>query len=273
MRVFRLVILAALALPGALAAQLAGFADPVAQADMLFMAGQPELSYETLLEHVEANPNDYGALWRLSRAAVVVGLTFEGSRPQNLWLDPALHFAERALEIDPRGLDATYWRGAAAGRRAMNAKPGYAAELAQLVYDDAHAVLAADSLHGGAHNMLGKLNYEVMSLSRIGRMIARTFMGNEALDDTSWENAEVHLGRAAEAWPDFVLFHFDLGQLQKKRGDEDDAVRSYRQVLALPAIHPLDAMLQQQTREILDDLGVPIQPESGALAVPGAGDR
>lgn len=233
--------------------QLAGFGGALAEADLLYTAGEPRLALERLEAHLATDSADYDALWRAARSAVVLGIAEDDHRDQNAWLDPAILFAERAVSLRPEGLDGIYWRGVASGRRAMNAGAGYAVELAEVVYDDAHAILAVDSLHGGAHNMLGKLNYEIMSLSRIKRLIARTFMGNEALDDTSWEDAERHLHRAAVVWPDFVLFHFDLGQLYEKRGRRQLAVREMLHALSLPAVHPTDVGLQEQARELLSE--------------------
>ncbi|NNL30435.1 MAG: hypothetical protein HKO77_05400, partial [Gemmatimonadetes bacterium] len=213
--------------------QFAGFGGPLAEADMLYTAGEPRLAFERLETHLSTDSADYGALWRAARSAVVLGIEEEDHRDQNAWLDPAILYAERAVSLRPGGVDGTYWRGVAAGRRAMNAGPGYAVELAEVVYEDAHAILTVDSLHGGAHNMLGKLNYEIMSLSRVKRLLARTFMGNDALNDTSWENAEYYLHRAAEVWPDFVLFHFDLGQLYEKRDRRELAIREMLHALSL----------------------------------------
>jgi tetratricopeptide (TPR) repeat protein len=194
-------------------------------------------------------------LWRAARAAVVRGIEEEGTRPQNRWLDPAIDYAERAVAVRPGGLDGLYWRGVAAGRRAMNAGARYAVELAQIVYDDGHAILAVDSLHGGAHNMLGKLNYEVMRLSRLQRAIARLFLGNEALRDTSWENAEHHLRKAVEQRPELVMFQFDLGQLYRERGRRDEALAAFSRAVELPAVHPTDRSLQSRARRLLGELG------------------
>ena len=254
MRLTGLLLLIAVT-PAAHAQGFVGFGGAIPEADLLYLAGQPEMAYELLEEHLATDSTDYEALWRAARAAVVRGIEQEGSRPQNRWLDPAIDYAERAVLARPDGVDGLYWRGVAAGRRALNASAGYAVELAQIVYDDAHAILAADSLHGGAHNMLGKLNYEVMSLSRFERAIARIFMGNAALNDTSWESAEYHLLMAAEQWPDFVLFHFDLGQLYRKRGREEEARHSFARAIELPAVHPTDRSLQVQARLLLDELG------------------
>jgi tetratricopeptide (TPR) repeat protein len=233
----------------------AGVVSPVERADDLYFAGDPEGAFALLLRHLDAVPDDYEVLWRATRAAVVLGVLEHGSRPQNRWLDPALELGHRAVAAMPEGVDGLYWRGAAHGRRAMNAAPGYAAELAQQMFEDAHAILELDPEHGGAHNLLGKLNYEVMSLSRIKRAMGRLFMGNEALSEASWELAEHHLGRAVEAWPDLVLFQYDLAELLRKRGSEEEAREAYGRVLELPAVHPPDERLQQRAEDYLAGRG------------------
>jgi tetratricopeptide (TPR) repeat protein len=256
MRLLLAAIVLSVTLPVGAGAQFIGFGDAVSEADMLYLAGEPRMSLERLEEHLAADSMDYDALWRAARAAVVIGIDEEGSRVQNGWLDPALTWAERAADVRPGEVDGLYWRGVAAGRRAMNAGPGYAVELAQIVYDDAHAILAVDSLHAGAHNMLGKLNYEVMSLSRIKRLVARTFMSKPSLHDTSWEQAEYHLARAVELEPDFVLFQFDLAQLYKERGRRDEAVAAYRRSIAAPTVHPPDTGLKAEAARALAEWGV-----------------
>lgn len=239
---------------GSLAAQFAGFSGAVSQSDLLYFAGQPRLALEVLEEHLASDSTDYGALWRAARAAVLTGLAAEDDLERDRWLDPALLYAQRAVASRPDGSDGLYWRGVAAGCRAMNADARYGVALGQIVYDDAHSILAVDSMHAGAHNMLGKLNYEIMSLSRLKRAAARLFMGNAALKDSSWENAEYHLGRAAELWPDYVLFQFDLAQLRRKRGANEDAVLSFQRAIDLPAVHPIDAKLQVSAKTQLGAL-------------------
>jgi tetratricopeptide (TPR) repeat protein len=257
-----------LSLVSPIGAQLVGFGDPMGEADMLYLAGEPRMSLERLEEHLEADSTDYDALWRAARAAVVIGIDEEGSRVQNRWLDPALDWARRAASSRPGEVDGLYWRGVSAGRRAMNAAPGYAVELAQMVYDDAHAILAIDPQHAGAHNMLGKLNYEVMSMSRVKRLVARTFMDRPSLDDTSWEQAEYHLARAAELAPELVLFQFDVAQLYRKRGRREEAIGAYLATLAAPTVHPTDQRLKEQAILALAEWGIGTDT---ARAVPEGG--
>ncbi len=148
-----------------------------------------------------------------------------------------------------------YWRGAAEGRRAINAGPEYAATLVQRVYDDAHEILAADSLHGGAHNLLGKLNYEIMSMSSIERFMGKLLVHSEALKSSSWEAAESNLLEATREWPNFVIFEFDLAQLYRKRGREDEAREAFARVTEMPEVHPPDAMFKEEARQYLEELG------------------
>ena len=244
------------ALPGQAAGQLSTLGSPITRSDMAYLAGDTELSYTILQAELAADSSDYEVLWRAARAAVVIGIEQEGERGQNDWLDPAMRLSEYAVSLKPDGIDGIYWRGVSAGRRALNAGPSQSVGLAEAVYRDAHAILAVDSTHGGAHNLLGKLNYEVMTLPWLERMVARTFMGSGELRDTSWENAEYHLGRAVETWPDFILFHFDLGQLHRRRGRREAAIRSFRELLGLRATHPIDRRLQGQARGFLAEWGI-----------------
>lgn len=227
----------------------------VADADVLYFAGEPVEAYELLTAHLEGSPTDYEALWRAARAAVVVGMVKVGTTAQNEWLDPAIVLGDRAVAERPDGLDGLYWRGAAEGRRALNAGNDYASRLVQSVYDDAHAILAVDSLHGGAHNLLGRVNYEIMDLSRIERFLARLLVSNRALRESSWDLAELHLRRAVELWPNNVLFQLDLGELYRRRGRNDEARTVLEQVPAMPSVHPPDDVFKETARHWLEQLG------------------
>jgi tetratricopeptide (TPR) repeat protein len=254
---FVLLFLAGVALdsPSVHAQPVRASAETILEADELYFGGLPEEAHSLLLAHLETHPSDYEALWRAARAGVALELVDEDDGAQYRWLDPAIRLGDRAVAERPDGVEGLYWRGAAEGRRALYAGNSYAAELAQRVYDDAHAVLALDSLHGGAHNLLGKLNYEIMDLSRIERFVARLISNGRALRDTSWEGAEFHLRRATELWPDQVLFQLDLARLYERRGPHEEARETLRRVAEMPSLHPVDDDLKEDARRLLEELG------------------
>lgn len=260
-----LLVLTSLAVPAGAAAYQAGTAGPagagtdsaaVLRADSLYFAGAPEASWSLLQERLDGDPDDVDALWRATRAALVLGIMEDGGiAAQNVWLDRGVETGSRAVDLRPDGVDALYWSAAVSGRRALNAGPRYAADLAQRAYDQAHAVLALDSLHGGAYDVLGKIQYEVMRLSRIQRLFARLLVGNDALRRASWGGAEKDFRRAVALWPDVVLFRLDLGELLVRRGRKDEARSVLRDALALPDLHPPDPRFKARARALLDGLG------------------
>jgi tetratricopeptide (TPR) repeat protein len=227
----------------------------VDRADSLYFSGEPEASVELLRAHLADDPDDYDALWRVARACLIMGAAGEGWRIQNSWFDTGMDFGDRAVDVRPDGVEGRYWRAAVTGRRAQNAAPEYGAKLAEISYQDAYTILAVDPDHGGAHNILGKIFFEVMSMSRFQRFVGRTFVRTQALRESSWEAAEEHLVAAAEDWPDWMLFQYDLAELYRKRGRKDEAMAAYARVTHMPVVHPSDETLRRDAGHALEELG------------------
>jgi len=227
----------------------------VERADALYFGGQPEDAFELLRDRLTDRPDDYDVLWRVVRSTLILSVAAEGSRSQNSWLDTGMEFGDRAVAARPDGVEGRYWRGAVTGRRALNAVAEYGAELAQRAYEDARVILALEPKHGGAHNILGKIFFEIMSMSRIERFVGRTFVRTDALRESSWEEAELHLEAAAADGPDWVLFQYDLAELYRKRGRKEDARAAYARVTHMPTVHPSDMALQADAERVLGELG------------------
>ena len=140
--------------------------------------------------------------------------------------------------------------GGAAG---LSAAVALARSLRSVVVVDAGEPRNAPA--DGAHNLLGRVNYEIMDLPRIARFVARRLVGNEALRESSWEDAEHHLRLAAELWPDNVLFQLDLGDLYERRGRDDEAREVFRRMVDMPSVHPADDSFKDSARRFLEELG------------------
>ncbi|MEX2526952.1 MAG: tetratricopeptide repeat protein [Gemmatimonadota bacterium] len=239
--------------PPAYASAQEGSAPGLAEADSLYFAGNAEGSLELLTTGGFWREDPAPRRWRSIRALVALGMEPGTTAEQNRWLDQGVALAQEVKDQGPPTLDEIFWGAAAQGRRALNAGPRYAGELGVRARDDARLVLAADPLHGGAHNVLGRVGLEVMSLSRIQRILARatgvTFPG-----DIDWEEAEHHLRRATELWPHMVLYHLDLAKLLIKRNRQDEARRALQQALATPPLHPPDPVLKEEAGLLLATL-------------------
>jgi tetratricopeptide (TPR) repeat protein len=208
-------------------------------------------SLEAFENIIAAEPDNYDALWRAARAAVVMGLLAHGTEIENQWFMNAEDFARRATEIEPDGIDGLHWLVASKGLRSVQTNSLDASRLGSEVFELAHRILEMDSLHAGAIHALGVLNYEVQKLSSTERFIATRVMGNRAFRLTSWEDAERYLTRAVELAPDFILYWLDLGKMYLERENMERADEVLQRVLELEPVHPPDAELQKVATRLL----------------------
>jgi hypothetical protein len=196
------------------------------------------------------------AAWRAGRAAVALGMLAQEENEQNEWYRTGEAHAARALTADSLSMDALFWLTAAKGRRALNAGARDAARLGDEVWELAHRMLARDPDYPGAHNVLGTLQYEVMTLSRVERFLAKLILGdNEALDGSTWEGAEAEHRRAVALAPEAILYRYDLGRTLLRRGRTEEAIAELRTVLSLPHHYPHDSEIQGDARRVLARLG------------------
>ena len=151
-------------------------------------------------------------------------------------------------------MDGLFWVAAAKGRLALHHGPKTSSDLAQEVWELSYRLLELDPAHGGAHNILGKLNQEVMSLSGWQRFLGRLVLRTEALRSSSWERALEHHRRAVAGEPEAVLFHLDLGRTLQLTGAKEEAREIYEQGLALPRLYPVDEKFQALIQSYLDEL-------------------
>ena len=219
--------------------------DPrISEAHDLFLDHRVMESLQLLEEVIDDDPEIFEALWPAARSAIAQGLLSQGRRIQNQWYKIAESYARRATEIEPENLEGLYWLLSAKGLRAVQSGGREASALGGEVYDLAHQVLEMDSLHAGAYHALGVLNYRVRRLSFVERFVAKTFLGADVMNLTSWEDAERYLTRAVELRPEYILFHLDLGSMYLHRGRKEEARSHLQRVLELPVLEPPDPRFQ-----------------------------
>ena len=219
--------------------------DPrISEAHDLFLDHRVMESLQLFEDVIDEFPENYEALWGAARSAIAQGLLSRGRRIQNQWYKIAESYARRATEIEPENLEGLYWLLSAKGLRAVQSGGREASALGREVYDLAHQVLEMDSLHAGAYHALGVLNYRVRRLSVLERFVARTFLGADVMNLTSWEDAERYLTRAVELRPEYILFHLDLGSMYLNRKRMDEARIHLQRVLELPVLEPPDPRFQ-----------------------------
>ena len=239
---------------------LTGQLASIVTGDRLYEQLRGEESLRAYEGVVAREPENFEALWRAARGALLLG-DVEKRNPvaRDALYKKAREYAARAIAVDSVRIDGHYWLVSAKGREALHASFSTAARLAGEVYDEAHGVLARDSLYAGAHYVLGALNYEVMKLPPIKRWLGRKVLGNRGLIDTSWKNGRRYLERAVELDPGMILFGYDLARFYETRGEHGAARAEFERLVTMERKHPMDQRLQATAEQHIKDLGALIE--------------
>jgi hypothetical protein len=254
-----------------------GRADPVARADSLFEAGDAEASLVLLRETLVAcDSTGYPMLWRAARAAVAFGVTLPVPYPQNHLFEEGMRWGALAeaeavtdrLGVSGERLDAGrppdvsggFWQYVATGRRAKNAAPRYGARLANEIWDGSLGLLARAPGDPRVHWLLGRLHFEIMSLSAVERVLGRVIVGGDVFGRATWDEAEAHLTRAVAGAPGDPVYLVDLALLHAARGRPGAARVLAERVLGLSVDTAEARETKAAARRLLDRLGSGWEP-------------
>lgn len=249
-----LVLAVLVTMPEAVNQEPVDVTSAVREVDRLYDARETAVSLTLAEEWLARAPDEPELLWRAARSAFGLGVLEEIGEVRDAFYERALGYAARLAELEPGHPEGHYWMAATKGRQALHASGRTSARLAGESYDLARVVLQLDSLHAGAHHILGKVNLEVVTLSGFTRWLARNLVGNPAFEESTWEEARQHLERAVELAPEVIVYRFDLTVFYRERGDLPSARQQIEALLALEANDPFDHDLQDRAREMLDDL-------------------
>lgn len=254
----RLAVLATMTLAGNLGAQASvsvSVSERITAGDRAFaerFADSALVQYEAALASA---PQDYGVLWRTS-AALIDASEYRTDRDQrSAAFSRASALARQAVAINPTGVEGHFQLSRALGREALSVsareRTGYALDIRK----EALAVLELDSLHAGAHHVLGRWHAEIMRLNRFTRMIARTFMGGDVFGEASWSEAVRLMERAVTLEPNRTVHLLVLGQVYRDAGEKTKARETLQAAIRAPLVDTNDEAYKREAARDLEELG------------------
>lgn len=155
------------------------------------------------------------------------------------------------MRLDSTNARALFALGLALGKTALSAGLKDRVRLAVEIHGLALRALAADSLLDGAHHLLGRWNYEVMSLSGFQRFVARSILGGGVLGQASWEEARAELERAVRLDSTRIYHRLDLARVYLARRDSAAARAQLEKIGGLPARVAADSMYRREAAELV----------------------
>lgn len=207
-------------------------------------------------QQISRPPSPAHAELVIVQAAIADAFIAAASDSVNDHIERAITHGRRAVALAPRDPDAHYWLAAALGRRALRTEYRTALRAATESYREANQALQLDSLHAGAHAVVGRFNEELSRFSRPMRMILSAVSGEEDLKRVSLAVAERQYRKAITLDPRAVLFRNDYGRFLVGVGRLAEAAEQARVARTLPDRMRADQWLR-------DDLAARIARASG----------
>ena len=235
------------------AAVAAGAAESLANGDELYARGRLADAYAQYAVALQAEPANFHALCRMSRAESELGEDATGEERRRL-VAAAVEHARAAVRIAPDSAQGHVWLAVALGRQALKEGPKGKLSLAREIKSEADRALAIDPNNGRALHVRAVWNREVASLNFFERAAANTVLGGVPAG-ASKDNAVRDLEKAVSLEPNYVNHRLELGRTFRMLRRWDDARRELEKAIALPPTsNSRDPKFQDQARELLSRL-------------------
>lgn len=230
--------------------------DPIdsmlAEASQLMSENNEEGALEIYLNILEADPENYEALWNASLLHSSIGFRFDDEDIQKEYFERAQELAETALEIYGDRGHPYYVMAVAKGRMADLVGVNRRIELGHIIEEYVEKALEIMPEHAPSWHLYGVWQSEVANVSRAERIAARFI--SSGLPDGTNELAEEYLLKAKELDPESIIIRLDLARHYMRAGQDEMAIPILEDLLRLEPRQKDDPEFLQEAEDYLRDL-------------------
>jgi tetratricopeptide (TPR) repeat protein len=206
-------------------------------------------SYEAALA---LEPNNYEALWCVSRALVDIGEHFPAATDQEKakqlqMYEKALEFANKAIAANPKGAMGYTRRAIANGRIALFKGVWESLDLVKQTKADCEKAIALDPKEPAAYYVLGRTNMKVSEKPKIVRWPLGLGWAN--LDD-----AVKNFEKSIEYRPDFIMYRLDCARAYVEQDEYGKARAHLTAIATLPTKDEDDSQFRKDAQELLEKI-------------------
>jgi tetratricopeptide (TPR) repeat protein len=250
--VFALLLLSC---PGKAQSQdsLARVSQLVVEADALTdKAFDDERALEKYQEALALDSLNYELLWKLSHSHVQVGehlptTTDEQKEMQLRAYEEGVHYAEKAISVNPDGSMGYAQRAAAKSRIALFKNIWKSSGLMNDVKEDCEKAIDLDPKNALAYDVLGRAH---LKLSQ--RMILFRWPFGVAWGNT--DDAIVNFEKAVSLHPNFITYRIDAARAYIEAKEYQKAREHLSAVSTLPSLSEDDDRLRKEAADLLEQI-------------------
>ena len=122
------------------------------------------------------------------------------------------------------------------------------------MHKEALRALELNPKHPGAMHIMGVWNAEIMRLSGVTRLVARTLLGGAIFSEASWNSAVKYIDQSVAIDPDRTVHHLDQARIYRDVGRKADARAAYETAIKCPLVESNDEMYKKAAAAELREL-------------------
>lgn len=206
--------------------------------------------YKSVLTY---EPSNQQALVRASELSGAIGGRKADKKAKQDYYEQAKEYADKALAINDNNADANYVRALAASR--LTEVETDSKKLVANVKDIniyANKALSINPNHGKANYVLGRWNFEIISLSWAKKAAIKVLFGG--MPPASIENVFKYMEKCKTLEPYFVINFLDLAKAYKYDSQPAKAIEVLNQLAKLPTRTPDDIAYKTEGKKMLSEM-------------------
>ena len=222
------------------------------EASEKFDRGDEEESLELFLNVLDADSENYDALWNTSIIYVRMGYRLDSESEMERYFEKAKKYAEKAKEYHPDKARSYYVFAVALGR--MTELMGTRARIraARDIKENISKAAEIEPDYAPIWHLYGVWHSDVANVSRAERTVARFFSGR--LPDGSNEMAEEYLKKAVELDENNILFQLDLARHYIEVGKNGNAELVLEKILKMDPRTKDDPEKLEEAKDMLGNI-------------------
>jgi len=212
-------------------------ADRIRQGDEYYAQFNDEMALAEYLAAVQAEPENYEALWKAARAYFDLGDLMEpadkaATEKQRKLFTDSLSIARKAVRANPNDTWGYFFRSAAQGKYVLTQGKKEQINASKNIKADLEKAAELDPNNDLAYHALGIWHRTMAEIGGAKRLLGGMLYGS--IPKGTNEESERNLQKAITLKPDYTNHHLELGRTYLAMKKYDLAKQEFQKTLELP---------------------------------------